>query len=185
MSLLSWLTTPRLILRRGQDQLAYLTRWGIRTRYLSIFIHRFEGPDPGDHLHDHPWGFVSFILRGGYDELRAPVESATLRARVAAGGRWNLLPGSPMSYRFPFNAINVMPLSTAHTITYAIPGTLTLVICGRKRDGKGWGFYTEDGYVPHGDYEHPDRSLVAEYPRGLSDSERSEYEGPTPPRSIP
>jgi hypothetical protein len=182
------LFTPRLILRRGADQLAYLTRWGIRTRWFSIFVHRFDGPDPGNHLHDHPWWFVSLILRGGYTELRAPIDSASMRARMAAGGRWPVTPGRKAEHRR--FGLNVIHMDTCHTITDVTPGTLTLVVTGPRHADKGWGFYTPWGYVPHGSYEHEDRSLVAEYPSGLSDSERAEYEQapdgrPSAPRAAP
>ena len=34
---------------------------------FNIFIHKFLKSDPDD-LHDHPWGFYTFILWGGYWE---------------------------------------------------------------------------------------------------------------------
>lgn len=34
---------------------------------FNIFIHNFKSSDPDD-LHDHPWGFFTFILSGGYWE---------------------------------------------------------------------------------------------------------------------
>jgi hypothetical protein len=49
----------------------YLTRWRlIQTPRFGIFLHRFDGPDPRTTLHDHPWNFVSVVLRGGYVERR-------------------------------------------------------------------------------------------------------------------
>lgn len=48
----------------------YLTRWRlIQTPWFGIYLHRFEGPDPRPTLHDHPWNFASFVLRGGYTEF--------------------------------------------------------------------------------------------------------------------
>lgn len=47
----------------------YLTRWRIiQTPWFSIFLHKFATPDSRFTLHDHPWSFVSFVLRGGYSQ---------------------------------------------------------------------------------------------------------------------
>jgi hypothetical protein len=175
-ALVSHLTTPRLILRRGADQLAYLTRWGIRTPWFNVFLHRFDGEDPGVHLHDHPWTFLSIILRGAYEEQRCPIDTACMRARLAERGRWSIQPGSPVSHYTNFmSRFNWMPMDTCHRIVWVKPGTFSLVFTGPNRRDKGWGFYTPSGYVPHDQYEHEDRSLTSEYPRPLSRAEQDEY----------
>jgi len=40
------------------------------TRLLGVYLHRFPatGGRPIIPGHDHPWGFVSVVLAGGYDE---------------------------------------------------------------------------------------------------------------------
>ena len=49
----------------------YLTRWRlIETPWGSIYLHRMDGPDSRPTLHDHPWNFLSIVLRGGYVERR-------------------------------------------------------------------------------------------------------------------
>jgi hypothetical protein len=37
---------------------------------ISIRLHRIMRPDGDRHLHDHPWNARTFILRGGYTEVR-------------------------------------------------------------------------------------------------------------------
>ncbi len=37
-------------------------------RWLTIYIHRLYAPNPHPDCHDHPWSFVTFILKGGYWE---------------------------------------------------------------------------------------------------------------------
>lgn len=61
----------RLILDRTESE-PYLERYYIflkdRKKFpFNIFIHRFLKSDPDD-LHDHPWPFISIILKGGYWE---------------------------------------------------------------------------------------------------------------------
>lgn len=48
-----------------------LTRWRVvQTPWAGFYVHRFDGPDPRPTLHDHPWPFLSCVLRGGYIERR-------------------------------------------------------------------------------------------------------------------
>jgi len=61
----------RLILDR-QSKDPYLERYYLflkdRKKFpFNVFIHKFLKSDPDD-LHDHPWPFMSIILRGGYYE---------------------------------------------------------------------------------------------------------------------
>lgn len=47
----------------------YLTRWRIiQTPWFGIYLHRMDGPDSRPTLHDHPWNFLSIVLKGGYEE---------------------------------------------------------------------------------------------------------------------
>jgi hypothetical protein len=47
----------------------YLTRWTLREfgDGGKLYLHHFQRSDP-DEMHDHPWGFCSLILSGGYYE---------------------------------------------------------------------------------------------------------------------
>ena len=57
---------PSVLLYEGR----YAKRWHVlpRNKWFNIYLHKFEGPDPGRHLHDHPWWNISFILKGMYHE---------------------------------------------------------------------------------------------------------------------
>lgn len=49
----------------------YLLRWYVipRNRFLNVYLHHFLHDDEDRALHDHPWWFVSIMLRGGYAEV--------------------------------------------------------------------------------------------------------------------
>lgn len=99
----------------------YLTRWRlVQTPWFGFYLHRMDGPDPRPTLHDHPWPFVSFILRGGYWEDRLdPHELQTHKRRV----------------RF----VNVMPIFGAHSIRHLLrTPTWTFLVVGRRR--RMWGY---------------------------------------------
>lgn len=51
----------------------YLKRWYVRKlrgeqRGLQVYVHKIMRPDHDRALHDHPWWFWSFIVKGGYTE---------------------------------------------------------------------------------------------------------------------
>lgn len=47
----------------------YMRRWKLlRSRWFGVRLHHIVRSDADRELHDHPFTFVSFILRGGYWE---------------------------------------------------------------------------------------------------------------------
>lgn len=104
----------------GSDD--YLVRWIIiGTPYFSIYLHKIATPDSRPVLHDHPWTFVSFILRGGYDEVRLNKHTLNQYAK---------------SVRF----LNIMRRDDAHFIQRLHKGPAwTLVFTGRRR--RTWGYW--------------------------------------------
>lgn len=69
--LMRFLGRHRVILCRDSKE-PYLERYYLflkdRENFpFNVFIHKFLKSDPDD-LHDHPWGYFTFILRGGYWE---------------------------------------------------------------------------------------------------------------------
>ncbi len=104
----------------------YMIRWTLFScRLFSIKLHRFLREDWTDDLHDHPWPFVSFVLRGFYIEE----EGRAAKKRVV---KW----------------LNWKKTTDRHRVFFVKPGTLTLVISGRK--SSDWGFYEHrgDNWVP-------------------------------------
>ena len=68
---MDYIGRKRIILDRESTD-PYLERYYIflkdRTSFpFNIFIHKFLKSDPDD-LHDHPWGYTTLILYGGYWE---------------------------------------------------------------------------------------------------------------------
>ena len=134
--------SPRWTLWRWYDIVLdgdlYLTRLNIiQTPWFSVKLHWIHLPDPDRHLHNHPWPFVSFVLRGGYEEL----ESKDPQCQ----------PGIPRKINW-FNYKNII---TAHRITKVKPKTLTLIFSGPRHSNKEWGFYHDQTfeYANWRDYE--------------------------------
>ena len=85
--LLNWLESQgrKRIVFDTVTQEPYLERYYVflkdRQRFpFNIFLHKFLKSDPDD-LHDHPWPYATFILKGGYWEWTAEFDSNGLKTR--------------------------------------------------------------------------------------------------------
>lgn len=140
----------RLTLRRA-DGLVYLDRWGFQIdRLFGVYVHRMEAPDPGVDLHNHPWPFVSIVLRGGYTELRADTREASSLAGMAERWPGKCLRGVVVERRW--GTARRMRFDECHTIV-ALHRTPTWTLVMRGRRGRRWGFYLPDGWISESDYD--------------------------------
>lgn len=80
-----WLRGEPHIILGGDDP--YLKRWYVipRNSRFNIYLHKFCRSDDDRALHDHPWDFWSFILKGGYTEHTA--DGAVRRPRFSLAHR--------------------------------------------------------------------------------------------------
>lgn len=123
-----------------QDGLVYLVRLRIvQTPWFSVYLHDIHEPDGDRDPHNHPWSFISVILRGHYTERFHPFPEKLIGRNVFYDQTWR---------RF---SVHRMGRDTAHRIVEAAPGLKTLIITGPRRGG--WGFFTPDGYVPWQEYK--------------------------------
>lgn len=120
----------RWLLRRlkskdiGGDGGIFFRRYTLlKTKRCAIYLHEFFRGDLDRCLHDHPWSFVSVVLKGGYWEV------------MQDGWHWR-----------PPGSILFRPAETRHRIVLssAAPKTWSLVVVGRVQ--RAWGFYTLNGW---------------------------------------
>lgn len=95
----------------------------VQTPWFGVYVHLIYREDMDPVPHDHPWTFWRCVLRGGYLEhyLTDPGRG---RVALRAQRRWR---------------IGRFPTSHAHRIVLVKPGTVSLVVVGRKR--RAWGFW--------------------------------------------
>jgi hypothetical protein len=111
----------------------YLLRWYVlpRNRWINVYLHKFLHDDEDRALHDHPWWFISIMVKGGYDEI--------VRDRV-------ITRNSPsIAFRRAEHAhrVRLHRAYDNHVIARPLP-CWTLVITGRVvRD---WGFHCPQGW---------------------------------------
>lgn len=120
-----WYWFRRVHIGRG-DQDVYLQRFiFLRTPWGAVYLHRFFRGDEDACHHDHPWHFISIILKGGYWE-----ETPT--------GRTWIRPGS----------VRFCPATHRHRVILAEPrpgNVWTLILTSNKV--RSWGFWTDKGRV--------------------------------------
>lgn len=143
------------------DGTRYLARMRIvQTPWFALYFHAMEAPDPGLDLHDHPWPFISWVLRGGYTEIRADTREA---GRVFSDAAMSI-PSARQNHR-RWMSMKLFRMDEAHTI-YRLDKspTWTLMLVGRRR--RQWGFYTPDGWFEHTAYEALGRRELSRRTRG-------------------
>ena len=118
----------------GKQDNPMLDRWRlVQTPWFGIYVHFIYREDLDPWPHDHPWAFVSMVLRGGYVEELHDVPTSG-KSRMVHRSRWSI-------HRFP--------LRKAHRIVQTGPSTTTLCIVGPKR--AAWGFYDHGVWADYRD----------------------------------
>lgn len=105
---------------------------------FAIKLHRICRSDLDRHTHNHPFGFVTIILKGGYTE--------TLNRNGKTTHRW-YTPGSVLRRTTKdFHRLTLLPNQE----------TWTLVFFGRKK--QSWGFDVDGEYWDHEYYLSSDKA---------------------------
>ena len=113
--------------RLGRPECPYLVRWVADFWLFSIRIHHWVGSDDQRHMHDHPWAYLTVILKGGYTDVNTSGES-------------RLTPG----------CVRYFPSSHRHTVRVDRGGAWTLVVTGRER--RVWGFWVNGKFRKRNKY---------------------------------
>lgn len=118
------------------DGSLYMGRYGVfETKYLSCRIHHIATADDDCALHDHPWPFVSVVLRGGYTELLPRMPTPC----------WNGDEETTYPVRRNAGSVAFRGAACRHRVSEVGPGTWTMFVYFKwKQD---WGFYTRDGKI--------------------------------------
>lgn len=100
----------------GEEFTRFTLLW---TPWFSVYLHRLYCPIAHPQCHDHPWSFVSLILKGGYMEY----------TKGKNEWRWRL-PGSVL-WR---------PAHWTHNVITHERASWSIIITGARR--REWGFHS-------------------------------------------
>ena len=115
------LCTPGWVLIRWGERLGlptcpYAIRWRLELPFGSLRVHHWLAPDDSRAFHDHPWWFLTLVMRGGYTDR-------------SIAGEDHLRAGS----------IRYRPALHRHTVYPGTGGAWTLLITGPP--ARSWGFW--------------------------------------------
>jgi hypothetical protein len=158
---------------RNDDGVPYMIRRAINTRFGGVKLHHILRSDDDRDLHDHPWSFLSIVLKGGYwehtptDCPSRPLDGGPHLAYENEGDTQNGLiycrfcglvrtrwtrkrwhgPGSILWRPAPSIHRLELPAPTRSPFNAPEDNTAwTLVFTGPKR--REWGFHTICGFIP-------------------------------------
>lgn len=118
----------------GLEECPYAKRWILDLHYFSIRMHHFMHSDDPRHLHDHPWWYLTIVIRGGYTD-HGENEKIHLRAPAVAFRK----------------------SSHAHYVDPDEGGAWTILLTGKHK--RIWGFWVKGkfkkAYRYFFDYGHP------------------------------
>jgi hypothetical protein len=115
-------------------------RWILQKLGIAVRLHCIHTPDLDRAMHDHPWTFISVVLRGWYIEAR-PLRPESFLPTSSD-------PEEEMEQSHPRAAggYALRRFYHRHKITAVSPGGVwTLFVTFRKR--QPWGFYTPGGKI--------------------------------------
>lgn len=136
-----------------------IRRYLIKTKLFQVVIHKILKSDD-DCLHDHPWNFISIILKGGYWEGTTPEQVLKSEAEIE---HYKKIIGDNCVYYKWYGRFNILfrKAEWKHRLKLAkmpkhiygkdeIPCTTLVIMFKRRRE---WGFFTKNGFVKWFDYK--------------------------------
>ncbi len=113
---------PRVLIRwaekLGLPECPYVIRWRFELPLGSVRVHHWLGPDDDRAYHDHPWWFLTLVIRGGYTDKNPDGDE-----HLTAG------------------TVRYRPALHRHTVVPDPGGAWTILLTGRPR--RTWGFWLD------------------------------------------
>lgn len=134
---------------RNRSGVLHFERWRVLSLpWLRLYVHRIHRADEDQHLHSHPWHFLSLILRGCYTAVwKTGPEEKGVRLAYARPGRL-LFMRAEWFHRVIWTPRPAGPLQPEKPVW-------TLVLAwGRRRE---WGYLTSEGFLRHDIYRERKR----------------------------
>lgn len=114
----------------GLPECPYVIRWIAELPWCSVRVHHWLGPDDSRAFHDHPWWFLTFVVKGCYGDQTPD-------------------PGSHAGYKVEFvkaPAVRFRPALHRHTVVPSPDGgAWTVLVTGRI--ARPWGFWPGGKFV--------------------------------------
>lgn len=113
----------------GRDECPYMYRWVLNLGLFSVRLHKWIRSDDKRFYHDHPWPFITIVLRGSYTDV-SPDGEDTLKA----------------------GSMRLRSSLHRHYVKVPPEGALTLLVTGPKM--RNWGFWIKEKFKRPFKYFH-------------------------------
>lgn len=144
------------IITRQTGEPYLIRRYIIKTKLFQVVIHKILKSDD-DCLHDHPWNFITFILKGGYWEGTTPEQVLKSEAEIE---HYKKLIGDNGVYYKWYGRFSILfrkaewkhrlKLEPTKIWGGSKPVTTLVIMFKRRRE---WGFFTKRGWVEWFNYK--------------------------------
>lgn len=138
----------------GKPECPYLKRWVFNFGLFAIRLHRWYSSDDPRYMHDHPWGFWTLVLKGGYyDVTKCDKCNGTGKDYLdhsdhyinGFGNCGNCGGTSKLYEKLTKGSFKYRPPNHLHTVQTLPGGATTLIFNGPHR--RKWGFWVEGRFV--------------------------------------
>lgn len=143
---------PDQVIGRGGQP--YMLRWFLfrskNDRLPRLYLHKFLRPDDDRAPHDHPWWFVSILLKGSYVEHRWAdgVESVHRRRAPSIAYR-------PLSTQHRVDLMARVQIVKRNDVvvhqSFEFLPVWTIILTGP--DVRKWGFWCKETFVPWREFD--------------------------------
>jgi len=122
--------------KQGPDDVYLMRYFLLRTPLVSVYIHRFLRSDRDD-PHDHPFDFLSYVVSGGYTEIRYRLIRYPEKGEFLMEYNGTRGPGT-FAWR-PATAIHKVLVDKNRKMHEIKDAPLTIIVRGPLR--REWNFY--------------------------------------------
>lgn len=135
----------------GDDTDVYLIRYYvIQSKYFNFFIHRFLRSDRDD-MHDHPWNFGTYVVKGGYREQVPDCDFCTELPNIQqANGHDRIKINERSTKRNQWatrKAEQLHRVVVDQELTYDQKDQATITLCFTGRTRRDWGFVKDGKWI--------------------------------------
>jgi len=124
----------------GKPECPYAYRFVIIFFGYSIRLHYWLRSDDKRYMHDHPWSFRTFVLKGEYTDV-SRYNVTDLNDLPDLQGSCGMVEDNNDHFivRETINITAYRKANHIHYVEIPKPGVITLVFCGRPK--RKWGFW--------------------------------------------
>lgn len=123
----------------GKKECPYAYRFVLIFFGFSIRVHYWLRSDDKRHMHDHPWDFRTFVLRGAYYDVSRYDTEEEIPTKLQGSYRTETFEEDHILVREYVTVTAFRKANHKHYVEIPKPGVITILFCSRPYNK--WGFW--------------------------------------------